>query len=60
MNADKTLTCADCGQEFIWTESSCKFLPKQVGHLLRKAGFTPAARWIDREDQCALTLAAVV
>jgi len=41
----------------IWTESSYKYRPEQIAQLLRSAGFTPAAQWIDREDQFALTMA---
>jgi dimethylhistidine N-methyltransferase len=41
----------------IWTESSYKYRPEQIAQLLRSAGFTPAAQWIDREGQFALTMA---
>ena len=43
--------------EVIWTESSYKYLPEQIDDLLRSCGFTPSAKWIDREDAFALTLA---
>ena len=43
--------------EFIWTESSYKYVPRDVNGLLRSCGFRPTARWIDRDDRFALTLA---
>jgi L-histidine Nalpha-methyltransferase len=43
--------------ESIWTESSYKFTPAQVGELLRRNGFTVVSQWIDSKDGFALTLA---
>jgi len=43
--------------EVIWTESSYKYLPEQIDDLLRSCGFSPSAKWIDRDDAFALTLA---
>jgi hypothetical protein len=43
--------------EFIWTESSYKYVPRDVNGLLQSCGFRPTARWIDRDDRFALTLA---
>lgn len=43
--------------EVIWTESSYKYAPGQIAQLLRSASFAPIARWIDRQDAFALTLA---
>ena len=43
--------------EAIWTESSHKYTPASVDALLEPAGFRAAARWIDRADGFALTLA---
>jgi dimethylhistidine N-methyltransferase len=46
--------------ERIWTESSYKFTPQDVGARLRRAGFEPVANWLDDEGQFALTLARAV
>ena len=46
--------------ETIWTESSYKYRPADVDDLLVHAGFAVAARWIDRADGFALTLARAV
>jgi dimethylhistidine N-methyltransferase len=43
--------------EFIWTESSYKYVPRDVNGLLQSCGFRPRAQWIDRDDGFALTLA---
>jgi L-histidine N-alpha-methyltransferase len=43
--------------EFIWTESSYKYLPRDVRSLLQSSGFRPSAQWIDSDDGFALTLA---
>jgi dimethylhistidine N-methyltransferase len=43
--------------EFIWTESSYKYVPADVNGLLQSCGFRPTAQWIDRDDGFALTLA---
>jgi len=43
--------------ETIWTESSYKYAPKQIDDLLESCGFNPTARWMDRGDEFALTLA---
>jgi len=45
--------------EFIWTESSYKYVPQDVNGLLQSCGFRPTAQWIDRDDGFALTLAEV-
>ena len=42
--------------ESIWTESSCKYEPDDLGPLLARAGFVSAARWIDSRAQFALVL----
>jgi len=42
--------------ERIWTESSYKFLPDDIGRLLERTGFRVTSLWIDREDRFALTL----
>jgi dimethylhistidine N-methyltransferase len=46
--------------ERIWTESSYKFEPGDVGRLLEPAGFRVAEQWVDRWDGFALTLAEAV
>ena len=43
--------------EFIWTESSYKYVAQDVSGLLQSCGFRPTAQWIDRDDGFALTLA---
>ncbi len=43
--------------EFIWTESSYKYVPRDVQGLLQSCGFRSTAQWIDRDDGFALTLA---
>jgi dimethylhistidine N-methyltransferase len=45
----------DEGQS-IWTESSYKYEPADIGRLVERAGFAPVAQWIDAEDRFALTL----
>lgn len=44
-------------REFIWTESSYKYIPSDVNALLQSCGFRPTAQWIEREEGFALTLA---
>jgi L-histidine Nalpha-methyltransferase len=44
----------------IWTESSYKYTPADIDGLLECGGFRVAARWIDRADGFALTLAEAV
>ena len=46
--------------ERIWTESSYKYRPEDVDHLLQPAGFRVTQRWIDRADHFALTLAEAI
>jgi dimethylhistidine N-methyltransferase len=46
--------------ERIWTESSYKFTPQDIAARLRRAGFEPAANWLDDEGRFALTLARAV
>jgi dimethylhistidine N-methyltransferase len=43
--------------ETIWTESSYKYEVQTFDALLRRAGFTPARHWIDREGQFLLVVA---
>ena len=43
--------------EPIWTESSYKYRPDEIGRLLSAGGFRVAAQWIDETAQFALTLA---
>lgn len=43
--------------ETIWTESSYKYNVQAFDALLRRAGFTPARHWIDREGQFLLVVA---
>jgi len=43
--------------EFVWTESSYKYVAQDVSGLLQSCGFRPTAQWIDRDDDFALTLA---
>jgi dimethylhistidine N-methyltransferase len=42
--------------EGIWTESSYKYEPEQMTAVLKQAGFSPVAQWIDDEDRFALSL----
>jgi L-histidine N-alpha-methyltransferase len=46
--------------ESIWTESSCKFDPEEVGRLARRAGFSCDAQWIDPQWPFAETLLRAV
>jgi dimethylhistidine N-methyltransferase len=46
--------------DVIWSESSYKYVPDGIAHLLRSAAFTPTAQWIDQHDRFALTLAEAV
>lgn len=46
--------------EFIWTESSYKYVPGDVNGLLQSCGFRPTAQWVEREDGFALTLAEAI
>ena len=42
--------------EFIWTESSYKFEPDDIGRRLEAAGFSAVRQWVNEEDRFALTL----
>jgi dimethylhistidine N-methyltransferase len=42
--------------ESIWTESSYKYTPEQIGRALEQAGFTLVEQWIDDAGGFALTL----
>ena len=44
--------------ERIWTESSYKFRPSDVGELLEETGFIVLEQWLDRDSGFALTLGA--
>ncbi len=44
--------------ETIWTESSYKYTPDQVIHMLELAGFRKIEQWIDAADGFGLTLVA--
>ena len=46
--------------EPIWTESSYKYRPHEIGALLGATGFDIARQWLDERDQFALTLAEAV
>ena len=46
--------------ETIWTESSYKFHPDDIGERLRQTGFSVERQWIDRSDGFALTAASAV
>jgi L-histidine Nalpha-methyltransferase len=46
--------------EMIWTESSYKYDPPQIGSMLEGSGFSIRAQWIDAVDRFALTLAEAV
>ncbi len=53
--ADLELTFA--AGERIWTESSYKYEPPEVGAMLERAGFTVARQWIDGRARFCLTIA---
>ena len=55
--AELTLTLEE--SEAIWTESSCKYRPDDVGRMIERAGFEAKALWQDRSAQFALALAEV-
>jgi L-histidine Nalpha-methyltransferase len=42
--------------ETIWTESSYKYRPADVVHMLERCGFRAMGQWVDHEDGFALTL----
>jgi len=42
--------------ERLWTESSNKYAPGEPARMAQRAGFEPAAQWIDEEWPCAETL----
>jgi dimethylhistidine N-methyltransferase len=46
--------------DYIWTESSYKYLPETINALLQSCGFGPIGQWVDRDDGFALTLAAAL
>ena len=46
--------------ESIWTESSYKYEPERVVHMLEGGGFRTSAQWIDEADRFALTLVEAV
>ena len=46
--------------ETIWTESSYKYRPPEIGALLESKGFAVRRLWIDAIDRFALTLAEAV
>jgi dimethylhistidine N-methyltransferase len=46
--------------ESIWTESSYKYRPAGIVHMLEHAGFRLKEQWIDREDAFALTLVEAI
>lgn len=43
--------------ESIWTESSYKYAPAEIGSLLKRSGFRLEAQWVDSIDRFALTKA---
>jgi L-histidine Nalpha-methyltransferase len=47
-------------EETIWTESSYKYRPAEIGSMLGRCGFRVRAQWIDAVDRFALTLAEAV
>ena len=47
-------------RETIWTESSYKYRPQEIGSMLERSGFRVRAQWIDAVDRFALTLAEAV
>jgi L-histidine Nalpha-methyltransferase len=64
---DQQIRIRGCGIEFtmtageaIWTESSYKYRPDAVRHLLDATGFRVMAQWQDERDPFALTLAEAV
>jgi dimethylhistidine N-methyltransferase len=42
--------------ERIWTESSYKYRPEEIVHMLEPAGFRLTTQWVDSADRFALTL----
>ena len=46
--------------ETIWTESSYKYRPAEIVHLLERAGFRVGRQWIDEPSAFALTLVQAV
>ena len=46
--------------EMIWTESSYKYDPPEIGSMLERSGFSVRAQWIDAAGGFALTLAEAV
>ena len=50
MNVDKTLTCADCGQEFTFTASEQDFYAERGFTEPRRCGSCRAARKAQRGD----------
>jgi len=42
--------------ESIWTESSYKYEPADIGRLVQQAGFSTVSQWIDAAHRFALTL----
>jgi dimethylhistidine N-methyltransferase len=46
--------------EAIWTESSYKYRPGDIGRLLEATGFRITAQWLDEHDPFALTLAEAI
>jgi L-histidine Nalpha-methyltransferase len=42
--------------ESIWTESSYKYTPPEIGHALEQAGFSVVEQWTDEAGGFALTL----
>ena len=51
MNVDKTLTCADCGQEFTFTASEQDFYAERGFTEPRRCGSCRAARKAQRGDR---------
>ncbi len=43
--------------ERIWTESSYKYEPIEVTHILARCGFSARSQWVDPEARFALTIA---
>jgi len=54
--AAANLDFAVAAGDAIWTESSYKYQPTDVVHLLERAAFRPAAQWVDEANGFALTL----
>jgi L-histidine Nalpha-methyltransferase len=46
--------------EMIWTESSYKYRPPEIGAMLERSGFRVRSQWIDGVGRFALTLAEAV